>query len=42
MFITTRVTVHLTSPATGIALKNSVHAAITERPRVQGWALKGD
>ena len=41
MFITTRVTLHLKSPVTGIVLfKNSVHAAIAERPGVQGVALK--
>ena len=40
MFITTRVTLHLKVAGHGNSSKNSVHAAIAERPGVQGWALK--
>jgi len=43
IFITTRVTLDLKSPAMGIVLRilhTLMFAAIVERPRVQGWALK--
>jgi hypothetical protein len=40
MFIVTRVTLQLKVAGHGNSSKNSVHAAIAERPGVQGWALK--
>jgi len=43
MFITTGVTLELQLPAIGIVLRilyTLMFTAITERPGVQGWALK--
>jgi hypothetical protein len=43
MFITTRVTLELKSPAMGIVLRivyTLMFTALAERPGVQGWALK--
>ena len=40
MFITTRVTLHLKIAGHGNSSKNSVYAAIAQRPGVQGLALK--
>jgi len=43
MFITTRVTLELKSPAMGIVLRipyTLMLSAIEERSGVQGWALK--
>jgi len=43
MFITTRVTLELKSPAMGIVLRilyTLMFTALSEQPGVQGWALK--
>jgi hypothetical protein len=40
MFTTARVTLQLKVAGHGNSSKNSVHAAIVERPVVQGWTLK--